>query len=76
MHTGTTESGRSEMLLRLPSVIARVGLKKSTLYEAIKRNEFPAPLRLGRRAVCWPSSAIDTWIAERIRTHEGRQKND
>jgi prophage regulatory protein len=62
----------TETLLRLPAVVARVGLKKSAIYEMFNRNppEFPRPMRLSRRAVCWPASKIDQWIAERIQAAE------
>lgn len=62
----------AETLLRLPAVVARVGLKKSVIYEMINRNppEFPRPMRLSRRAVCWQASKIDQWIAERIQASE------
>lgn len=56
-----------ETLLRLPDVEARVGLRKSSIYDAMRRGEFPIPVKLGRRAVCWPASAIEAWIADRIK---------
>lgn len=56
-----------ERLLRLPDVEARVGLRKSSIYDAVKRGDFPAPVKLSRRAVCWPASAIDAWITGRIK---------
>ena len=58
-----------EILLRLPQVEARVGLRKSSIYEMLNRTPpaFPRPLKLSRWAVCWPASAIDTWISERIK---------
>jgi prophage regulatory protein len=57
-----------EILLRLPQVEARVGLRKSSIYEMLNRNPpaFPRPLKLSRRAVCWPASVIEKWINERI----------
>lgn len=54
-------------LLRLPAVEALVGLRKSSIYDAVKRGEFPAPIKLSRRAVCWSAAAIDAWITERIK---------
>ena len=62
------EKSQPERLLRLPEVEARVGLRKSSIYEMLGRTppEFPRPVRLSRRAVCWPESAIAVWIAERI----------
>lgn len=74
MQVGTTEktqglAAQPERLLRLPDVEARVGLRKSAIYEMLRRTPptFPAPVKLSRRAVCWPASAIDAWIAERIK---------
>lgn len=57
-----------EILLRLPQVEARVGLRKSSIYEMLNRTPpaFPRPLKLSRRAVCWPASVIDSWIQERM----------
>lgn len=62
-----SNTAQPERLLRLPDVEARVGLRRSSIYDAVKRGEFPAPVKLSRRAVCWPASAIDAWIAERIK---------
>lgn len=66
------QNGKSqpERLLRLPEVESLVGLKKSSIYEMFGRNPpaFPRPVKLSRRAVCWPASAIEGWIADRIKT--------
>lgn len=68
MHTKQSASAQPERLLRLPDVLARVGLQKSSIYEMLRRKPpaFPLPLKLSRRAVCWPSSSIEAWIQERI----------
>lgn len=55
-----------DSLLRFPEVKRRVGLGKTFIYRLIARGEFPAPIRLTERAVAWPASAIDRWIAERV----------
>ncbi|MDO8287551.1 MAG: AlpA family transcriptional regulator [Rhodoferax sp.] len=55
-----------QRLLRLPQVEALVGIRKSSIYEGVKAGTFPAPVKLSRRAVCWPAAAIDAWITERI----------
>lgn len=55
-----------QALLRMPAVRARVGLGRSTLYQKIACGEFPAPVRIGPRAVAWDSRAIDAWIAARL----------
>jgi prophage regulatory protein len=56
-----------EKLLRLPAVMAIVGLQKSSIYEGVKRGTFPAPVKLSRRAVCWPESHIASWVSARIK---------
>lgn len=53
------------VLLRVPQVIARTGMKRSTLYQAIQRGDFPAARRIGRRAVAWRADEVDEWINTR-----------
>lgn len=53
-------------LLRLPAVLERTGLGRSSLYAAIQEGRFPEPIRLSARAVAWPSSEVDAWIQDRI----------
>ncbi|WP_431113204.1 helix-turn-helix transcriptional regulator [Variovorax paradoxus] len=64
-----SEAKPSERLLRLTEVEGRTGLKKSSIYAAIRGGSFPASVRLSRRCVCWPASRIDAWIADRINGH-------
>ncbi len=63
--TTTPSPGR---LLRLPGIEALTGLKKSTIYGhmANKNDPFPAPVRIGARAVAWRESAVLEWIAARV----------
>ena len=53
-------------ILRLPTVKARTGLSRSTIYLRISEGRFPRPVSLGSRAVGWIESEINTWLAERI----------
>ena len=55
----------NECLLRLPQVLARVGISRSTLYQRMADGLFPVPVSLGERAVAWKSSEIDKWISKR-----------
>lgn len=57
-----------QRLLRLPEVESLVGLRKSSIYEGVKSGTFPAPIKLSRRAVCWPAASIDAWITDRIKS--------
>jgi len=53
-------------ILRLPSVKARTGLSRSSIYAFVSRGDFPRPISLGARAVGWNSESVDAWIAGRI----------
>ena len=55
-------------LERRKAVQARVGLSRSTLYCLIAKGEFPAPVKIGARAVAWDARDIDAWIASKIAT--------
>lgn len=55
-------------LIRLPETLAKTGLSRTRLYEAMAAGTFPKPVKLGpnARAVAWPVEEIDVWIADRI----------
>lgn len=53
-------------LIRLPEVIARTGLQRSSIYAAVQAGTFPAQIPLGERAVGWDESEISAWIEARI----------
>ncbi|MBS0318347.1 MAG: AlpA family transcriptional regulator [Proteobacteria bacterium] len=66
MQTIPSNTAQSDRLLRLPEVEALVGLRKSSIYDAMRRGEFPMSVKLSRRLVGWPASVINEWIASRI----------
>lgn len=53
-------------ILRRNKVEARTGLSRSSIYQLMADGRFPKPIQLGKRAVGWLESSVDTWIAERI----------
>ncbi len=57
----TTNSEQIE-LLRLSKVCQRVGLSKSTIYQLIKEDKFPAQVKISVRAVAWRSADVINWI--------------
>lgn len=59
----TAEQQQADILHRLPAVIQRTGKSKPAIYAAIRRGEFPAPLKLGKRAVAWKDSDLAAWQA-------------
>ena len=53
-------------ILRLPQVIQRTGLSRSSIYLRMANDEFPESVSLGGRAIGWLENEIDEWIVERI----------
>lgn len=53
-------------ILRLPAVLNRTGLSRSTVYAAIAAGSFPKPVKLSARAVGFLTSEVDAWISERV----------
>ncbi|MCP1375927.1 helix-turn-helix transcriptional regulator [Dyella lutea] len=62
----------SPRLIRLPEVMRQTGLSRSTIYEAIKRGDFPKPVSLTSTARAWHSEEIDAWITERRAARDAR----
>ena len=58
-------------VLRLPQVLARTGLSRSSIYLRVADGTFPQPVRLGKRAIGWIESEIDQWIRAQIATSRG-----
>ncbi len=52
--------------LRLPEVMERTGLSRSTIYVRVAAGRFPQPVALGGRAVGWIEAEVDEWVRERI----------
>ena len=55
-------------ILRLPEVMARTGLSRSTIYLRISQDNFPKPVNLGARAVGWVEAEIQEWLQQQIET--------
>ena len=53
-------------ILRLPTVLDRTGLSRSTVYQRVTEGRFPQPVSLGARAVGWIESEVEEWIAGQI----------
>jgi prophage regulatory protein len=63
MDAHTTAGDR---LLRLPEVLARIGIRRSAWFARIKAGSAPQPIHVGR-AACWPESEVQRWIADQVR---------
>ena len=56
-----------DRLLTRGEVEQRVGLSTSAIYKQMRDGRFPAPIRVGVRAVRWSESEVEAWIAARPR---------
>lgn len=52
-------------VLRLPDVLHRTGLSRSTIYAWVAMGIFPKPMRLGLRAIGWRESDVEAWLVAR-----------
>lgn len=52
---------------RLPRVVATIGMGRSWIYKAVAEHRFPAPVKLGMRAVGWRRSDVEAWLDTRER---------
>jgi len=60
-----TPTTTTDTILRLPAVLARVGLSRMTLYRLMRAGQFPPALKLSPKAVGWRASDVDHWIEQR-----------
>ena len=56
-------------LLTRQDVERRFRIARTTVYRLMRAGEFPAPIRIGPRAVRWRASELDEWLAGRPRSH-------
>lgn len=61
-----SKSSTPSRLIRFPEVKDRTGLGRSVIYKYIEEGNFPKPIKIGKRAVAWLSTDIDTWIAQQV----------
>ena len=52
--------------IRLPEVIKRTGLSRSTIYKSIDEKTFPESFKISIRAVAWLDNDIGEWQESKI----------
>ncbi|MCW9054880.1 MAG: AlpA family transcriptional regulator [Candidatus Pacebacteria bacterium] len=55
-----------QKILRRTKVEALTGLSRSTIYNLMNEGLFPLPIRIGRGAVGWLESEVDSYISSCI----------
>ena len=48
-------------LIRMPEVLRRIGVSRTTLYKLLGAGQFPEPVRFSR-ALTWRDTDIEAWI--------------
>ena len=60
------QSKQALAILRRKQVEARTGLSRTTIYDGIRAGRFPAPVRVGARAVGWIEAEVNEWLAAQV----------
>jgi prophage regulatory protein len=55
----------NDTINRLPAVKQFSGLGKTSIYDGVAAGTFPAPLKIGPRAVGWRTSDLMHWVQSR-----------
>jgi prophage regulatory protein len=70
MHTAPDQTAalpQQDRILRRAELEAKLGIKHTAIYEAIRNAGFPEPIQLTAKAVGWIESEVNDWIASRPR---------
>jgi prophage regulatory protein len=52
----------SNRIIRLPAVLDKTGLSRSTVYRKMEAGTFPRNLQLSKRCAGWREADVDVWI--------------
>jgi prophage regulatory protein len=55
----------SKTIIRLPQVINKTGLSRSTIYKLLNSSDFPQKIQLSPRSMGFLESEVDDWIASK-----------
>lgn len=60
----------AKRLIRPNEAAVMLGVSKKQLYLMSQRSDFPAKIKVGRRAVAWRLSDLENWIESRVLAHK------
>jgi prophage regulatory protein len=61
-HHPADTADKPDRILRLPVVLERTGLSRSTLYRKISQGTFPRQVAISIRCAGWRESAVAEWL--------------
>jgi prophage regulatory protein len=53
-------------VLRLPTVLAKTGVSRATIYRLVKRGDFPSAHKLSEGVSVWNEAEVDGWLKARL----------
>jgi prophage regulatory protein len=56
----------TERLIRLPEVMDKLGIARSTVWLYVEQEKLPKPIKLSPRVTVWRESEINAYIADKI----------
>ncbi len=60
-------------IIRLPDVIAMTGMSRASIYNMVKRGDFPQHVKIGPKASGWVVAEVQEWIAAKVRARSAAQ---
>ena len=54
--------------VRLPDILKRIPVGKSTIWKWVQEGRFPAPVKLSDGVTAWSVTAVEQWEAEKLTT--------
>jgi prophage regulatory protein len=54
----------ADRLIRMPELLERTGLSRTTIYRRMAKGTFPQAVPIGANSCAWHASVVDRWIAE------------
>jgi prophage regulatory protein len=61
--------------LRLKEVLVICGKSRSSVYDAIKKGDFPKPVKLSGKSSGWIKSEVEQWVVDCIRASRQDSKS-
>jgi prophage regulatory protein len=63
---------KTRRALRMPEVERKTGMKRSQIFDAVKKRIFPAPFNVlpGGRAIAWDENEIDAHLERQMAMRE------
>lgn len=61
-------------VLRIKGVMRHTGLSRSSIYDLVKKKQFPAPVKLGMRASGWLQTEVNAWLNNKAAQRAGEAK--